>query len=102
MAQVLCLLGLAHQNCHPNTYAANGVDISRMSSMTSATGLSNEELPAAFWDTLPKTSDHPDQLAIEALRAESTPDEQAETHKVLEVVTYGCHWLGLILADRLY
>ena len=50
--------------------------------MTGASGLRNEELPSAFWDALPKTADHPDQLALEALRAESTPDEQAETHKV--------------------
>ena len=50
--------------------------------MSTPESLRNEDLPAAFWDALPADQDHPDQLAIEALRAESSPDEQAETHKV--------------------
>lgn len=45
--------------------------------------LANEDLPCAFWDALPTEGcDHPDLLAIEALKAESTPAEQAEVLKV--------------------
>jgi hypothetical protein len=48
-----------------------------------ASSLANEDLPCAFWDALPaEGSDHPDLLAIEALKAESTPSEQAEALKV--------------------
>lgn len=43
--------------------------------------VSNNELPAAFWDALPDES-HPDLQAINALKEESTPDDQAETLKV--------------------
>lgn len=43
--------------------------------------LSNDELPAAFWDAMP-SEDHPDLQAINALKEEDSPDERAETLKV--------------------
>ena len=44
--------------------------------------LSNDDLPAAFWDALPEKADHPDLLAISALKdEESFPQEQAEALK---------------------
>ncbi len=43
--------------------------------------LSNDDLPAAFWDALPEKEEHPDLLAINALKDESTPQEQAEALK---------------------
>jgi hypothetical protein len=50
---------------------------------SSSSGLANEDLPCAFWDALPSAdSAHPDLLAIEALKAESSPVEQAEALKV--------------------
>jgi len=45
--------------------------------------LDNMELPAMFWDEMPENaSDHPDYMAMEALRAECTPEELANTAKV--------------------
>jgi hypothetical protein len=45
--------------------------------------LDNKDIPCAFWDALPEPgSEHPDLLAIEALKAESSPLERAETLKV--------------------
>lgn len=45
--------------------------------------LDNADIPCAFWDALPEPgSDHPDLLAIEALKAESSVLERAETLKV--------------------
>ena len=55
---------------------------------TPGTGLDNADLPCAFWDAVPAGTDHPDLLAIEALKEESTPEERAETLKA------GWHWGG--------
>ncbi|CAD7703396.1 unnamed protein product [Ostreobium quekettii] len=45
-------------------------------------GPSNEELPALFWDETPeRPEEHPDYAALEALREESTPEENAENYK---------------------
>ena len=47
--------------------------------------LDNADIPCAFWDALPEPgSEHPDLLAIEALKAESSPLERAETLKVTQ------------------
>ena len=47
--------------------------------------LDNADIPCAFWDALPEPgTDHPDLLAIEALKAESSVLERAETLKVRE------------------
>jgi hypothetical protein len=49
----------------------------------SAHELSNQELPALFWDALPDEKEkHADWAALEALREECTPRERAETFKV--------------------
>ena len=48
------------------------------------TSLSNNELPAAFWDALPD-EEHPDLQAINAIKDETSPDERVE---VLKVKTY--------------
>lgn len=55
-----------------------------------------EPLPALFWDTMPENAeDNPDFAAMEALRAESTPEERAETFKVgAQVGCSGEHMLG--------
>ena len=45
--------------------------------------LSNDNLPAAFWDALPTNEEHPDLQAIRALQEDSTPEERAETLKVI-------------------
>ena len=45
--------------------------------------LSNNDIPAAFWDTLPDDETNPDLMAIKALQEESTPEERAEVLKVL-------------------
>lgn len=52
--------------------------------------LRNEDLPAMFWDALPENAEeHPDMAAIQALLAESTPEELAENFRV-----WGCpSWL---------
>ena len=48
--------------------------------------LDNADIPCAFWDALPEPgSDHPDLLAIEALKAESSVLERAETLKVRRI-----------------
>ena len=48
-----------------------------------AVALDNSDLPCAFWDAdLSSDSNHPDALAIQALREESSPAERAETLKV--------------------
>ena len=48
-----------------------------------AAALDNADLPCAFWDAdLSADSNHPDALAIQALREESSPAERAETLKV--------------------
>jgi len=48
-----------------------------------AASLPNETLPCAFWDAdVGPESEHPDALAIQALKDECTPDERAETYKV--------------------
>lgn len=44
--------------------------------------LSNDDIPAAFWDTLAEDEENPDLLAIKALQEESTPEERAQTLKV--------------------
>lgn len=44
--------------------------------------LNNNDIPAAFWDTLADDGTNPDLLAINALQEESTPEERAETLKV--------------------
>lgn len=45
--------------------------------------LRNEDLPAMFWDALPENAEeHPDMAAIQALLAESTPEELAENFRV--------------------
>ena len=41
-----------------------------------------EELPAVFWDEMPKDKDNVDLAAINALIDEQTPVERAESHKV--------------------
>lgn len=42
----------------------------------------NADLPALFWDALPENAEeHPDFAAIEALKAECTPEERAENYK---------------------
>ena len=43
--------------------------------------LSNNDLPAAFWDALPD-DENADLQAINALKEESTPDDRAEALKV--------------------
>ena len=43
--------------------------------------MSNDELPAAFWDAMPG-EDHPDLAAMNAIKDEMSPDEQVETLKV--------------------
>jgi len=62
------------------TAVGDGVEeIVRLSSKP----LDNADIPCAFWDALPEPgSDHPDLLAIEALKAESSILERAETLKV--------------------
>ena len=45
--------------------------------------LRNDDIPAAFWDTLPEDSSNEDMLAIQALKEESTPEERAEALKVV-------------------
>lgn len=47
--------------------------------------LSNDQVPAAFWDALPSDQENPDLLAIKALQEESTPEERAETLKVSQI-----------------
>ena len=44
--------------------------------------LRDEDLPAAFWETLPDDNSNADLAAIRALEAESTPEERAENYKV--------------------
>ncbi|KAK9806833.1 hypothetical protein WJX72_004164 [[Myrmecia] bisecta] len=44
--------------------------------------MTQEDLPAVFWDEIPEDEAHPDAAAINALQAESTADERAETYKV--------------------
>jgi hypothetical protein len=51
---------------------------------------SSAEMPALFWDSLPEDAEsHPDWAAMEALRAECPPEEQAETFKVPAAVQWG-------------
>jgi hypothetical protein len=46
-------------------------------------GLDNADLPALFWDSMPEgAQQHPDMMALEALKEECTPEERAETFKV--------------------
>ena len=45
----------------------------------------DQDLPAAFWETLPSDESNADLAAIRALEAESTPEERAENFKVHEV-----------------
>ena len=52
--------------------------------------LNNADIPCAFWDALPEPgTDHPDLLSIEALKAESSVLERAETLKVIGEVDIG-------------
>lgn len=51
--------------------------------------LQDEDLPAAFWESLPEDEDNADLAAIRALEAESTPEERAENFKVRD-----SHWRG--------
>ena len=44
--------------------------------------VSNNDIPAAFWDTLAEDESNPDLLAIRALQEESTPEERAAILKV--------------------
>lgn len=44
--------------------------------------VTNDELPAMFWDSLPESSDNPDAAAIISVLEESTPEELAESQKV--------------------
>ena len=46
----------------------------------------DDDLPAVFWTSMPENQDNPDAAAIEALIAESTPEERAEGFKVCCVV----------------
>lgn len=46
-----------------------------------------EEVPAIFWDEMPTDENNADKLALDALKAESTPDELAESHKVIDLGT---------------
>ena len=41
-----------------------------------------EPLSALFWDESPAGDDNPDQIALNSVLAESTPDEKAESLKV--------------------
>lgn len=43
--------------------------------------LSASDVPAAFWSEVPDDDANPDLLALNALQAESTPAERAETLK---------------------
>lgn len=45
--------------------------------------LQDKNLPAAFWESIPDEQVNADLAAIRALEAESTPEERAETHKVV-------------------
>ncbi|KAI3438195.1 hypothetical protein D9Q98_000632 [Chlorella vulgaris] len=47
-------------------------------------GLRNEDLPALFWDEMPADgSEHPDAAALQAIMADTTPEEQVEGFKNL-------------------
>ena len=50
--------------------------------------LSNDSIPAAFWDATPENEGNPDLMAIKALQEESTPEERAESLKVCSTVSY--------------
>jgi len=51
----------------------------------------NEEVPAAFWDSMVANEANPDLMAIKALQEESTPEERAETLKVPPPPPHPCH-----------
>lgn len=47
--------------------------------------LKDEDLPAAFWETLPENAENADLAAIRSLEAESTPEERAESFKACKL-----------------
>ena len=47
--------------------------------------LSNDSIPAAFWDAMPENEGNSDLMAMKALQEESTPEEHAEALKVCSV-----------------
>lgn len=45
-------------------------------------GKEDHDKSALFWETMPEDKDNPQLAAMEAIKAESTPEELADNHRV--------------------